>query len=231
MREAEPVSCPDLCRREPRLEPYILATANDKISEHAFGDAVTNLGERGVPGEDIAALIGRARRLDSDAWDRLYRFAFPRVYRYVSARIGDAAEAEDLTEEVFVGALQTIASLRAQDESGLLAWLFQIARHKIADNLRRQYRRPTERLDPEAEIDDPSPTPEEVALRDDEARTLRAALDELSPEQREVILLKFALGYDNARAAAMLGKSPGAINQLQHRGLRALGRILERVKA
>lgn len=184
-----------------------------------------------MPGDNLGNLIDRARRLEADAWDQLYRRAFPQVYRYVSARIESAAEAEDVAEEVFVGALQTIASLRARDESGLLAWLFQIARHKIADYRRRQYRRPTEPLDPAAEVDDPAPSPEELALRADEVRALRAALDALSPEQREVIILKFALGYDNARAAAVLGKSPGAINQLQHRGLRTLGRLLGPVKA
>ncbi len=184
-----------------------------------------------VPKEEFAAWIARARDLDPGAWDELYRFAFPQVYRYVAAKVRVASEAEDIAEEVFVGALQSVASLRATDESGFLAWLFQIARNKMADHLRRQYRRPSEPLDPEVEISDPSPTPEEEALRSDEARSLREALSELTSEQREVIILKFALGYDNARAAAILGKSSGAINQLQHRALLALGRILERVGA
>ncbi len=184
-----------------------------------------------MPKEEFAALIAGARTLDPDAWDRLYRFAFPQVYRYVSAKVNGASEAEDIAEEVFVGALQNVASLRAADETGFLAWLFQIARNKVADHLRRQYRRPSEPLDPEVEIRDSAPTPEEEALRGDETRAVREALAELGAEQREVIIMKFALGYDNARAAAVLGKSTGAINQLQHRALVALARILERVEA
>lgn len=182
-----------------------------------------------MPKAEFAALIERARHLDADAWERLYEFAFPQVYRYVAARVSLVPEAEDVTEEVFVGALQSIRTLRATEEVGFLAWLFQIARYKIADHLRRGYRRPADRLDPEVELGDPSPTPEDLALRAEEARAVREALSELTAEQREVVILKFALGYDNARAAALLGKSPGAINQLQHRAIQALGRALSRV--
>jgi RNA polymerase sigma-70 factor (ECF subfamily) len=179
---------------------------------------------------DLADWIKRAKGFDSAAWDQLYQLAFPAVYRYVSARVNGVAEAEDITEEVFLGALQTISGLRAADEAAFLAWLFQIARHKLADHLRRQYRRPTAPLDPELEVLDPSPTPEEETLQRAEQQAVRTALAELTPEQQEVIVMKFVLGYDNARAAAVLGKSPGAINQLQHRALGSLRRLLDRAR-
>lgn len=180
--------------------------------------------------DDVAAWIEGARRLDHDSWDRLYQFAFPQVYRYVSTKIGSGPDAEDVAEDVFLGALQGLGRLRANDTAGFLAWLFQIARFKLADRLRRQYRRPTEPLDPDLEVAADDPTPEERALRRDERETVRSALGELTSEQQEVILMKFALGYDNARAAAVLGKSAGAINQLQHRALGALRRVLEQRK-
>ncbi len=179
---------------------------------------------------EIAGWIKRARDLDADAWDHLYQLAFPQVFRYVSSKVRGVADAEDITEEVFLGALQTIVSLRATDETGFLGWLFQIARFKLADHLRRQYRKPTEPLDPELEVSDPGPTPEDEVLRADEQQAVRGALVELTGEQQEVIVMKFALGYDNARVAAMLGKSPGAINQLQHRALGALRRLLDQAK-
>lgn len=176
---------------------------------------------------DVSRLIQRAQHHDLAAWDALYTFAFPRVYRYVSAKTRSVSDAEDITEDVFLGALQNVSSLQVNTEAGFLGWLFQIARFKLADHLRRQYRRPTEPLDPEMEIGDEAPTPEEHVLRHDARLTVRNALTELTPEQQEVIVLKFALGYDNARAAATLGKSPGAINQMQHRALGALRRILD----
>ena len=107
--------------------------------------------------DDIATLIKRARDLDTIAWERLYQLAFPQVYRYVSAKVRCSADAEDITEEVFLGALQTVASLRAPVENGFLGWLFQIARFKIADHLRRQYRRPTDPLEPDMDFVDPAP--------------------------------------------------------------------------
>jgi RNA polymerase sigma-70 factor (ECF subfamily) len=183
-----------------------------------------------VRDSDVAAWIKRARDLDNGAWDRLYQITFPQVFRYVSSKVHGVAEAEDITEEVFLGALQTVGNLRATDEAGFLGWLFQIARFKIADHLRRQYRRPTDPLDPELAVRDPSPLPEEEALRGEERAVVRAALAELTSEQQEVIVMKFSLGYDNARVASILGKSPGAINQLQHRALGALRRLLESKK-
>jgi RNA polymerase sigma-70 factor (ECF subfamily) len=186
--------------------------------------------EAAIDRDEFADLLRRAQGFDSAAWDRLYQLAFPQVYRYVSSKINGVPEAEDITEEVFLGALQNVGSLRATDPAGYLGWLFQIARHKLADHLRRQYRRPTEPLDPEFEISDEAPTPEDRALRVELQRTVREALTELTPEQQEVIVMKFALGYDNARVATILGKSPGAINQLQHRALGALRRLLDPAK-
>ena len=200
------------------------------VEERATGDASREQykGVLSGAGDDVAGWIARARAFDAGAWDRLYQLAFPQVYRYVSVRVRTVGEAEDVTEEVFLGALQTVGSLRATSEIGFLAWLFQIARHKIADHLRRQYRRPTEPLDPELDVSDPAELPEDQIIRLDEEQAVRTALAELTDEQREVVVMKFSLGYDNARVASVLGKSPGAINQLQHRALGALRRILER---
>jgi RNA polymerase sigma-70 factor, ECF subfamily len=182
--------------------------------------------ERAVAADQFAGYVARARRLDVAAWDYLYGLAFPQVYRYVAARVPSRSEAEDVTEEVFVGALQSVAGLRASDEAGFLAWLYQIARYKLADRLRQQYRRPTEPLDPALEVADQNPTPEEEALRADARSAVRSALAELTPEQQEVITMKFMLEYDNAKAASIMGKSTGAINQLQHRALAQLRKIL-----
>jgi RNA polymerase sigma-70 factor (ECF subfamily) len=80
------------------------------------------------------------------------------------------------------------------------------------------------------ELVDPDDTPEDEALRTHERQAVREALATLTSEQQEVIVMKFALGYDNARVAALLGKTPGAINQLQHRALGAMRRTLERAR-
>ncbi|MCL4508264.1 MAG: sigma-70 family RNA polymerase sigma factor [Chloroflexi bacterium] len=186
----------------------------------AASDAVQN--------DIFPALIHRARSLDPTAWDQLYTIAFPHVYRYIGSKVVNIQDAEDLTEEVFAGALQSARSLRAVDESSFFAWLFQIARFKIADRLRAQYRKPAEPMVEEFDAPDNAPSPEDNLVERDLQRELREALNALTREQQEVLRLKFVLEYDNDLTAEILGKSPGAINQLQHRALNQLRKVLRR---
>ncbi len=179
---------------------------------------------------DLPSLIRRARHHDPDAWSALYRSTVRPVYRYLSARLNNIEEAEELTQEVFLAALAGIAGLRAEDEAGVLAWLFQIARHKLADHLRQRYRRPTVLLDEARAIEAADPDPQHLAEAGEARAGVQQALDLLTPEQREVIVYKYVLGYDNQRTAALLGKSVNAINQLHHRALASLHRLLTRAE-
>lgn len=184
--------------------------------------------ESGVPeaAGDMARLICQAKQYDRVAFAELYRFAVTPVYRYVAARVNRVEEAEELTQEVFVAALSGIDGLRAADGPGLLAWLFQIARHKLADQLRHKYRRPSAPLEEAEEQADPEPRPEELAEVAEERAEVRAALEQLTPDQREVVVCKYLLGYDNERTARMVGKNVNAVNQLHHRALASLHRLL-----
>lgn len=181
-------------------------------------------------GVNTALIIRRAKAYDRVAFEELYRFAVVPVYRYLSARLDTVAEAEDLTQEVFLAALAGIEGLRAEDESGILAWLFQIARHKLADYLRRRYRRPTAPLEEADRIEAEQPRPEEVAESDEERAELRRALDQLTAEQREVVVFKYVLGYSNEQTARVMGKNVNAINQLHHRSLASLHRLLTKME-
>jgi len=178
-----------------------------------------------VAGE-AAALIRRAKRYDQAAFAELYRSTVASVYRYIAARLNTVEEVEELTQEVFLAALKGIQGLRAEDEAGLLSWLFQIARHKLADHLRQRYRRPTQPLDEADHLEAPQPRPDELALAGEERAGLRETLERLTPEQREVIVCKYVLGYDNERTARLVGKNVNAVNQLHHRALASLHRLL-----
>lgn len=171
-------------------------------------------------------LIRRAQRSDREAFGELYRRTFRPVYRYCAARTGTTALAEELTQEVFMAALTGIDRLHAVHEAGVLAWLFQIARHKHADALRRQYRRPTAPLEAAGDVPGVEPAAVEALLSGDERAEVRRALEQLTPEQREVIVCKYVLGYDNAKVAGILGKNTNAVNQLHHRALASLRRLL-----
>jgi len=178
----------------------------------------------------LADLLGRAKSYDRDAFSELYRLSVRPVFRYVAARVRTPEEAEEVTQEVFLAALSGIHGLRATTEPGLFAWLFQIARFKLADQLRVRYQRPVQALDAALDPADPEPSIEEVlahdAGREERREQVRSAMDELTDEQREVVTCKYVLGYTNEQTAARLGKNVNAINQLHHRALRTLQRVL-----
>jgi RNA polymerase sigma-70 factor (ECF subfamily) len=171
--------------------------------------------------------VRRAKEHDREAFAELYRLTVTPVYRYLSARLDRVDEVEEVTQEVFVAALGSLPGLRATDEGGLLGWLLQIARNKLADHLRRRYRHAATRIDDHADrLTAADPPPVQRLERADDRAEVRAALDQLTPEQREVVVSKYVLGYDNARTARLIGKNANAVNQLHHRALAALGRLL-----
>lgn len=174
----------------------------------------------------FATLIRRARAYDRDAFGELYRRSLGPVYRYCRARTDSTAEAEELTQDVFMAALSGIQNVRAEHEPGWLAWLFQVARYKHADALRARYRKPQARLEAAGDAVDEGARPLEAVLASDERAEVRRAMEQLTDDQREVIVCKYVLGYDNERTAAVVGKNANAVNQLHHRAVASLRRLL-----
>jgi RNA polymerase sigma-70 factor (ECF subfamily) len=177
-------------------------------------------------GIDVPRLIERAKAYDRDAFGELYRRTLTPVYRYLAARVRTVDEAEELTQDVYLAALAQIERLRAEDESGLYAWLFQIARFKLADHFRARYRRPASRFEDEAEPEDTGPLPEAISEALADREQLREALAMLTDDQREVVICKYILEFSNEETARILGKNANAVNQLHHRALRSLHRLL-----
>src|ERR1700736_130161 len=127
-------------------------------------------------------LLERSRRRDRDAFARLYAATYRRVFAYLIARAGEPAAAEDLLQDVYMAALQSIARFRGRTEGEFLGWLLKIAHAKVADRLRLKYRRPELRV---AEVPstlsvDPLDTFDQH-LRLDE---IAEALAELTEDQR-----------------------------------------------
>lgn len=175
---------------------------------------------------DVAGLVRRAKAGDEDAFTQLYRLTVRKVYRYLAVRGPSEADAEELTQEVYMAAVAGLGSLRAADEAGVYAWLFQIARRKAADYLRRRYRRPVDPLADDAPLADHGSAPQELLEREAERQQVREALERLTPDQREVLLCKYVLDYTNEQTARHIGKNANAVNQLHHRALARLARLL-----
>jgi RNA polymerase sigma-70 factor (ECF subfamily) len=158
-------------------------------------------------------LLIEAAQRDPAHFADLYDVYFDRVYAYVTRRVGDRAETEDLVSDVFH---QALAGLRKFEWRGapFSAWLFRIAANKIADR--------SERLGRERALE-PDPETEEADQEDahDRAKVF-ALVRELPEDQRRVLELRFMEEKSTREVADALGRSEGAIKQLQFRAMESL---------
>lgn len=172
-----------------------------------------------------AALIARAQQYESDALSEIYETFYPRVQHYFSIQLGDTHLAEDMASDVLLQVLESIERYRIQG-SPFAAWVFRIARNRLIDHQRRKARRPQVGL--EEDLPSRNDGPQALAERSMEHASVRAALNHLTEEQRQVIVLKFIEDMDNASVASILGRSLGAVKSLQHRALGTMRKVLER---
>ncbi len=166
---------------------------------------------------DDAALVRAARR-DPAAFAALYRRYVGPVYRYLYSRLGRVAEAEDLTAQAFSEALQALPQYRERER--FAAWLFAIARRRLADHYRR--RRPAEPLDERLPSGAKEADPLGQVLRTEALERLAALVAGLGEAEQEMLRLRFAGGLSYAEMAAVLGKREGAVKMAMHRLLRRL---------
>ena len=174
------------------------------------------------PARAYASAIADAPVLTAAEIQRRY---LPAVYGYVSARLANSAEAGDTTADVFAAAfagLHRAPKPAAPDAESdpVRAWLFGIARRKVADALRGRSRRPQEPLgEREAEMlaAPPGDSPEAKALTREAAHTLRGILETLPEIQREALCLRYAEELSADEIGAVMRKSANAVRQILHR--------------
>ncbi len=177
-------------------------------------------------GSDEAALVAAAQR-DPAAFGPLYERYVDRIYRYVYRRVGNHAEAEDLTAQTFQ---QALAALPSYEWRGVPfgAWLYRIAANNIARRGRVGGREVTVEdigayLRDDAAEDDPA----ELIERAAGSGELLAALRALPLDQQRALVLKFARGLTNLEIGEALGRTEGAVKQLVHRAMVTLRAQLE----
>ena len=175
--------------------------------------------------DDEAKLIQRAKQGDPVAFAEIYERCQPLIYRYIFYQLGDAATAEDLTSEVFIRLVEKIDRFTYRGRP-LLAWLYTIARNLVTDHHRRT--KQVQPLESDMQLAADTIDVEGSVLGKLTQRRLTIAITHLTEDQRQVILLRFIEGLDNATVATMLGKSVNSIKALQHRALDSLRRILEK---
>jgi RNA polymerase sigma-70 factor, ECF subfamily len=170
--------------------------------------------------ENVRKLVDRAQKGDRAALEELYLIHFDRIYSYLHVSVGNKHDAEDLTTQTFLKMLEKIGRFRWQS-APFSAWLFRIAHNLAMDHFRSR-----RRWQPEAEVPEPldseEPSAELEAMQSIGRESMFELIEKLSPEQQQVLILKFVFNFANGDVANILDKTEGAIKSLQHRALASL---------
>lgn len=179
----------------------------------------------------VEALVELAQKRDVEAFGQLYETYVDTVYRYVYLRVGSRQLAEDVTSETFLRALRRLDGFTWQGRD-IAAWFVTIARNIIADHRKSSRFRLEVTTDEITGLDDErrgSPTrgaapaaPEDAVLTAARNARLVEAVRTLRPEQQECLVLRFFQEMTLAETALAMGRSLGAVKQLQLRAVRAL---------
>ena len=172
----------------------------------------------------LGSLVDDARAGCPRAFEHIYRALAGQVSSYL--RWHRASDPDGLTNDVFVQVHRNLCTFEG-DDTGFRSWLFTIAHHRMIDDRRRAHRQPSVQCDLDAGDELGMGDVEEDALAvlaHDQVRDLVAVL---SPDQRDVVLLRIVADLSVEDVARLLGKHEGAVKALQHRALAALRRHLD----
>ena len=176
-----------------------------------------------IDDDAIERLVTEARAGDAWAFGRLFDHYHQPVYRFVATRVRRPSDAEDLTQLVFVKALEALPRYEARGIP-FGGWLFRLARNAIIDQSRT--RREHLSLVVVSTRESEEASPEAMASLRDDIDSVAAALAELTDDQREVIELRFFAGLSVAETAEAMGRQDGTVRGLQFRAIAALRRSL-----
>lgn len=207
------------------LTPVPTPDASGPAPDHGDGELATSSAEDEAVGTRLIALVELARNGDKEAFGQLYDHYQPSVYRFLYYRVGSMTLAEDLTAETFFRALRSMHSFRWQGKD-FGAWLMTIARNLTADHFKAGRTRLEQTTEDMQTLDSTSESPEVEVLSSLTNEALLRALGELPTEQRECLIMRFLQGLSIAETAEILGRSSGAVKQLQLRGVRNLSKLI-----
>jgi RNA polymerase sigma-70 factor, ECF subfamily len=168
-------------------------------------------------------ILAQARAGDEWSFATLYRQIQPGLLRFLRGlAVGGA---EDVAADAWLEVVRALDRFDG-DEQHFIAWVFTIARRKAIDRSRYEGRRLTSPLADDGSYDAALPDTAELVVLADATDAAIALVRTLPPDQAEVILLRVVAGLETAQVAELVGKSPGAVRVLAHRGLKRLGATL-----
>jgi RNA polymerase sigma-70 factor (ECF subfamily) len=171
----------------------------------------------------IERLVQEARDGDAWAFGLLFDHYHLPVYRYIASRVHRPSDAEDLTQLVFVKALEALPRYQSRGIP-FGGWLFRLARNTVIDHVRTRH----DHVDLDSAVGQAGREagPDEVTVARLELDEVAEALEALTDEQRDTIALRFFAGLSAREAAEVMGKQEGTIRGLQFRAIAALRRKL-----
>lgn len=169
-------------------------------------------------------LIKKAKKGDKDSFGQLYDKHLPAIYRFVFLKVGHKTEAEDITQQVFLNALENIKTFTPQADAKFSSWLYKIAKNLVIDH----YRTAKGDIDVKLVSDKLQSNEDLESALDKDLRfeIVKNALQHLTDDEQNVILMKFVNELSGDEIAAALQKSHGAIRVVQHRALKKLKKHL-----
>lgn len=180
---------------------------------------------RGTGKTEEEFLLERALSLDPKALATLYDRHAPKLQHYLYRRLGDPDVADDLTGQVFLQMIQAIRDEKAWRTS-FSGWLYRIAHNLMVDHLRKRSRIEPVSLDDAPPLCSNRGDPVAITDRTLAGERLVAAMEHLTDDQAQVLVLRFEQGMSIAETASAMDRSQGAIKALQHRAVVSLRRLL-----
>ncbi|GAB7386936.1 sigma-70 family RNA polymerase sigma factor [Bacillaceae bacterium] len=163
---------------------------------------------------------------ESRSFTELYDEYFPKVNRYLRSRVPNYWDADDLTTAVFLKALENFHQYDRSRSFG--AWIFRIAHNTYVDYIRKKRELPMNHEEWLADEVDPTWQPEERTVSKEESTTLQRMMEQLTEDQRDVLLLRYFGELKISQVAEAIGKSESAIKMIARRALMRLRGIYER---
>jgi len=173
------------------------------------------------------SVVCSAQKGDGEAFSLLYEENFDKLYRYMMLRVSDRAEAEDMTQQVFIKAFEALPGYKWSG-APFASWLFRIAHNQVVDWQRKRSKQGKEPLEAATAVS--TDGPEDYVETKLSIEEVVAASKGLTAAQREVLGLRFGAEMSTAEVAKIVGKSEGAVKALQHAAVSALRQTLSREK-
>lgn len=173
---------------------------------------------------DVSTIVADIAAGDPRALQLLYERYAPQLFRSCLFRLGDVDAAQDILQDVFVQVWHALPSFDYRGEAALTAWLHRIASNLVINDVRKRTRRPSVSL--ESTADWPQLRSNDMARTVCDRLELRQAITRLSPDQQQVIALRYGAGLTNGEAARVLGRTEGAVKALHHRAVVRLHQYL-----